>query len=290
MSPFWLEFFSRQSAFLIVLAGICWALPYIVAQRQRFPQFCCTLDQQYLSVGEQIVPSPVNWILCSTLPLVIHGIYVALLAPKRNDIKIDEPNETIAFIHGICMSASVAEGLFSTFLKRFVGRPRPHFFSRCGWNGTSCTKEIDIGAYQSFPSGHATLAFSTLGFTSLYLLGKIHCLKPQPSSMRAFLNFRDGLIVLALIPLGPAFWVSASRVVDHEHHASDVVAGALVGFAFAALFYTRHFHDKSTIPELTVLSPTSPTMSTPIAVADVTEAGTEELDIISTPLGPFAVE
>lgn len=243
MKSFWNECFSRQSIFIVVLVMISWALPYVlVPQRRRFPEFCCTLNQPYLTVGEQIIPNLANWMLCLSAPLFFHGVFymswIRTHVSTTNERQAS--NETVSFLYGICLSASVAEGLFSTFLKRFVGRPRPYFFQRCGWDGSSCVEDVNDDAYQSFPSGHATLSFSTLGFTTLYLLGKVHLFAPQQSPSRSFLDIRDGLALLALLPMGLACWVAASRIVDHQHHTSDVVAGALLGLACAALFHQRH--------------------------------------------------
>ena len=44
-----------------------------------------------------------------------------------------------------------------------------------------------------------------------------------------------------MAPACVALWVSASRVYDNDHHPADVVGGALLGGALAALFYFARF-------------------------------------------------
>lgn len=38
-----------------------------------------------------------------------------------------------------------------------------------------------------------------------------------------------------------AFWISASRVRENDHHPADVVTGGVIGSAWAVLWYVRYF-------------------------------------------------
>jgi membrane-associated phospholipid phosphatase len=48
-------------------------------------------------------------------------------------------------------------------------------------------------------------------------------------------------VLLCLLPLVVAFGIAASRVVDYWHHFSDIVAGSLIGCAFAYLSFRHNF-------------------------------------------------
>ncbi len=93
--------------------------------------------------------------------------------------------------------------LFTTLVKRLIGRGRPMHFEETGllglhWNWTDWT-------YQSFPSGHATTAFAL-------------------ATVIGFLSPRWFYPALAL-----AAAIGLSRITEGVHYPSDVVAGAIVG-------------------------------------------------------------
>ena len=102
---------------------------------------------------------------------------------------------------GFVFTAIAVPSLFSTIIKRLIGRARPFvgsdpfLYAPFGWRED----------YASLPSGHATTAFA-----ALVAIGAIF---PQA---RALMWIYAVLIAL-------------SRVVVTAHHPSDVVAGALVG-------------------------------------------------------------
>lgn len=89
-------------------------------------------------------------------------------------------------------------------LKRAVARPRP-----CDANGRPLAL-IDLPDPFSFPSGHAAAATAVSGTVAI----------------------AHPLLAPVLLPL--VALVAASRVTLRVHHASDVVAGALLGLAGAA--------------------------------------------------------
>jgi len=115
---------------------------------------------------------------------------------------------------GFLFVAIALPGLFTTIVKRLIGRARPYVG---GYDNPFLYKPfIWQPAYASMPSGHATTAAAA------------------------------AIAIGALWPrLRPLMWLYAllimfSRVVVVAHHPSDVLAGALVG-AVGALVLRRFF-------------------------------------------------
>ena len=115
---------------------------------------------------------------------------------------------------GFLFTAIALPGLFTTIVKRMIGRARPgvggsldpFLFSPFKWEA----------AYAGMPSGHATTAFAVLvAFGTLW---------PRA---------RTALLIYALL-------IAVSRVVVNAHYPTDVFAGALVGIA-GAMMVRRYF-------------------------------------------------
>ena len=85
-------------------------------------------------------------------------------------------------------------------LKKAVGRERP-----------------DKSDTQSFPSAHSSMTFHSA----------------------AYIHFRYGLLQAA-IPYLAASFTAYSRVHSKKHYTSDVIAGALIGIASAAVFTKKN--------------------------------------------------
>jgi len=70
-------------------------------------------------------------------------------------------------------TAVVCSMLSVEIIKKSVGRPRPNSLQMCEYDKTThqCTasEHLNHKAFQSFPSGHAGISFSALGYTSLLL-------------------------------------------------------------------------------------------------------------------------
>ncbi|KAL3868281.1 hypothetical protein ACJMK2_041108 [Sinanodonta woodiana] len=146
---------------------------------------------------------------------------------------------------GIFLFGFAIAQLFNEVLKNAVGRLRPHFFDVCRPNvffincsegyitNYTCTNRehsatILRNIRQSFPSGHAVFSMFTAMYLALYIQIRLNIsysliLKP---------TFQAGLLLLSLL-------CSASRITDHMHHCSDVIAGLILGFIVAcAVFYS----------------------------------------------------
>ena len=109
-------------------------------------------------------------------------------------------------------------------LKVRCARPRPHLYQRLRidvenkkWKEKDRRQRQD--AFMSFPSGHASLSFTTMVRVSLELT---QILQKWP------------LHRLAWTPV-LAFYIARTRVLDHWHHPEDIIAGAVLGTVFALL-------------------------------------------------------
>lgn len=141
--------------------------------------------------------------------------------------------------------------LFQLVLKKTIGGLRPHFLAVCkprlvvpgsgfGYNGimyrvqdvcTGTRSQIDWGI-QSFPSGHSEIAFAGLGYLSIYLF--THLRLCDRSITTAFGFWR---MVLVLMPILLATYISSTLWLSYHHHAFDCLFGAAIGIMAAILGY-----------------------------------------------------
>lgn len=125
----------------------------------------------------------------------------------------------------------------------FLGRPRPDFYYRCFPNGEGgneelkgCTGNIDTinDGLKSFPSGHSSIAFASLGFLSLYLASKMHLFTPSGKGS-------TWKVLLFVLPLLVATSIAISRTCDYHHHWQDVACGSILGFSICWLCYHNYY-------------------------------------------------
>ncbi|HEY6255888.1 MAG TPA: phosphatase PAP2 family protein [Xanthobacteraceae bacterium] len=110
---------------------------------------------------------------------------------------------------GFVFVAIALPGLFTTVIKRLIGRARP--FIGGDADPFRYAPLVWRSDYASLPSGHATNVFAALVAIGLVV--------PR---------LRAPLLIYALI-------IAASRVIVLAHHPSDVIAGAVVGVVGALL-------------------------------------------------------
>jgi membrane-associated phospholipid phosphatase len=161
---------------------------------QGWPEAIRTVINQFTPYGESA------WILWPSAGLYVITALVALLVRWK---LMRTMLWQFAALYAFIFCGVGAPSLFTTIVKRIVGRGRPVHFDDTGllglkWNLWDWT-------YQSFPSGHATTAFAlaaVLGFLSERW-------------------FYPALLLAAVIGL--------SRITLGVHYPSDVLAGAVIG-------------------------------------------------------------
>lgn len=115
------------------------------------------------------------------------------------------------FPEAICTAAaSFGADLVNVALNGIVDRPRPH--------NLHLATPLGLGSH-SFPSGHAAHTLALYGFL-WYLSRRTSTVAP---AWRPWLRVVEGICVYFILTVG------LSRVLEHGHWPSDVLAGYLVG-------------------------------------------------------------
>ncbi|KAG7571140.1 hypothetical protein FFLO_00965 [Filobasidium floriforme] len=140
-------------------------------------------------------------------------------------------------------------GLTSTFtniVKITVGRPRPDIVARCvppldytsnplfgltSWTICTRTDELQEG-FRSFPSGHSSFGWAGMWYLALFAAGKMRIWDRRGYTLKSW---------LLLIPVSAAALISISRTMDYRHHATDVIAGGIIGILVAWYCYRQYY-------------------------------------------------
>jgi membrane-associated phospholipid phosphatase len=146
---------------------------------------------------------------------------------------------------GLCLSVAMAYAVTNA-LKISVGAFRPDFAARCWPDGDVTWSAPGIPACRpltprtvaegrkSFPSGHTSMAFSGLGYLSIYMTARLRVFAaPDPVDASMW------RMALSWAPLVFAVSVGISRVRDYWHHWEDVLAGAALGLGAAAVAFAQ---------------------------------------------------
>lgn len=195
----------------------------------RYPYVKSMISQSNIAVQTLLVP-PVILTLVELLKRCRR---------KRRNIGKMIYLRIIRYLHGffICMS-------FTYVPKLFRGSLRPHFMDVCDPN-IDCRNEINqlrfiedyecrgdnvsTDIYMSFPSVHTSAAIFVSIYLVLYLQKQI-----KWSNLRICLQF---MVLLY------GYSMSLSRIEEHYHHPSDVIAGVIIGglSAYVSVKYLEDF-------------------------------------------------
>ncbi|KAL7538947.1 hypothetical protein ACHAWF_006259 [Thalassiosira exigua] len=132
-------------------------------------------------------------------------------------------------------------------IKLYAGVLRPHFYDSCEPDDSyrECTAgdaKEERSRRESFPSGHAGIAFAGLGNLARYVHRRFGAGGRPRSSERGTADTRGQFAarlwsLVSLLPVFLAMFIGTSRIYDDYHHPADVVGGSLIG---AGLSYFSH--------------------------------------------------
>ncbi|XP_005183352.2 putative phosphatidate phosphatase [Musca domestica] len=224
--------------------------------------FFCNDDSLMHPYHESTMPSWLLYLMCFVVPI---SMITMLEFFKANSHKMRSfgnlSSSNYYFCHlevpdwaiecykrvGLLIFGSGVCELTTDIAKYSIGRLRPHFFAVCQPilpDGTTCENPMNQGRYiedftcrgldypakiikeshLSFPSGHASFTSFTMIYTAIYLHKRLTC-----SRSKMFKH------LLQFIFLMFAWYTSLTRVSDYKHHWTDVLAGALIGTAYAII-------------------------------------------------------
>ncbi|BGP17147.1 hypothetical protein JCM10213_006057 [Rhodosporidiobolus nylandii] len=182
---------------------------------------------------------------CIVYAGVIPAVCIALVAVIWRRSFWDLHNGLLGLLQSVAITT-----VFTQVVKICVGRPRPDVIDRCQpiANATNaavyglsvaseiCTTDINshimLDGFRSFPSGHSSFAWAGLGFFALYLCGKMHLFDRRGHTFKAW---------IAITPPIGATLIAVSRTMDYRHHATDVIAGSILGAVIALLTYHLYY-------------------------------------------------
>ena len=195
------------------------------------------------SFDGETVPDSLLIVLAIVIPWVLQ-LLISIFYGETGD------RHATACIYFVALSLTQ---LTTDLVKMYCGYLRPIFYTICEPDETyeSCTGDTgDSESYRrSFPSGHASTSFCGLTLLTLFIHTRfgVPCLKRKLGSIHNEtvgihqLNSNMVLVplryrcisILSLAPMGVAFFIAASRVVDNKHFPADVTAGSILGAAIA---------------------------------------------------------
>src|SRR4051812_23241543 len=132
-------------------------------------------------------------------------------------------------LHGT--EALVISGTLTAAIKDIAGRGRPYVSGDSNPHDFRLMRGVQGGGYQSFPSGHTTVAFAAAAVVT-------------SESQRWWPH---ATWAIAPVMYGGATLVGMSRMYNNAHWASDVVLGAAIG-TFSGIKVVRYSHGHSNNP------------------------------------------
>lgn len=196
---------------------------------------------------QPIFSSVAAGVLAATIPIAVF-LVAQLYLQSFVDFAAAMLGLTYSMVTGTC---------FQVVLKKTIGGFRPHFltvckpvlpqqdeFSGAGYGKIMYTaQQICTGdpwrvrnALESFPSGHAEVAFAGLGYLAIYLFTHLRI-----TSRRDRVKASYWKMLLVVTPLFFAIYLSSTLALGYHHHWHDVIFGALIGWIMAFFGYMMVF-------------------------------------------------
>lgn len=213
----------------VVLVVVVCTMAFTVHPRIRYIAHDQLLTDYKRPRRQSYIPLWFMVCLIIFIPLIIFALPWLL---TRN--YVDTTQAILAWTLALSITAMITE-----VIKLSVGRPRPDFFYRCFPNG-KITKDLHclgdvreiMEGRKSFPSGHSSFAFASLGFLSIWIYGKLK------------LNWRGivARLFCCVPPILTATIIAGSRVYDNHHHWEDVLVGSVIG-SFSSYFCYSYYYN-----------------------------------------------
>ena len=249
--PYWRSRDFKELVTCAILAVSC----FVVALITDITTTDRPIPYQKLDTGEYVrnlsfnesfdgetVPDSLLIVLAIVIPWVLQ-IFISLFYGEKGD------RHATLCIYFVALSLTQ---LTTDLIKMYCGYLRPIFYTICEPDDTyeSCTGDtVDSESYRrSFPSGHASTSFCGLTLLTLFIHSQfgVPCMKRKiglihhegaetlQSNSNTVIPLRYRCIsILSLAPMGVAFFIATSRVVDNKHFPADVTAGAILGASVA---------------------------------------------------------
>ncbi|PWZ02492.1 acid phosphatase/Vanadium-dependent haloperoxidase [Testicularia cyperi] len=184
-----------------------------------------------------------TWLLF-VLAVLIPAIMIAVISLGVSRSVWDLHNGLLGFVLANALTVTI-----TTIIKVTVGRPRPDLIDRCQPMAGSinaspyglvteaiCTvpgsDSVLKDGFRSFPSGHSSTSWCGFTYLTLYLAAKMHLFDRRGHAITAW---------LCLVPLMAAALIAISRTMDYRHHATDVIAGGLLGILISYWIYRLYY-------------------------------------------------
>lgn len=225
----------------ILFAGFPFLIYYVrrfIFGRQHKGGFFCDDKSLMLPFQGQTISS--KEVLAHTLIVPIVTFVVVEFVCDHKQWIVRSYRTTVNFAIGYLVSVSLM--WLPKFFDGGIGL-RPHFFDMCQPvmpDGSTCEDLTNHGRYienytcsnpnfpqriyRSFPSGHATVSSFAILFLIMYLQVRVKTTR-----------YRDFKLAFQYLLLLYGVFCSVSRVFDNQHHAVDVIVGALFGSVAAVL-------------------------------------------------------
>lgn len=225
-----------------------WAHPY----ERQFTVNDITLSHPFAE--HETISATALLILAVTIPLTIFTVTNILFTPKGRRLYV-----FYLSVLGLAVSMTTCDFLVDT-MKNWVGRCRPDFLDRCiprkdalpdtlyfakdVCTTTNIPKLLD--GFRTTPSGHSSMAFSCLGYMTLWMMGQyLGCSCNYVGAWR---------FLVSCLPSLFAAYIAFSRTQDYRHHFVDVLIGSGLGWMVAWWSYRRYFpsvyHKYSYVPSI----------------------------------------